>query len=266
VPDPYVDFASDVSFGDIFESAFLFDVHLRKDAVQLGAQNMSARYGGGLAFSARYPGNRHYVLGRGGPFRAILITDNCAVDTALDQRHDASDDPPAKPKGRLLFAPLTEADADVTDIPTFGRFLLPPCPGRFGAHIAELRRCFMVDARDVAEHKDSRVASLDDDLAEALEVRWNAFAVRRGPLANARNAEKLLGTLTRIAGREDAPTEDELSAARSLTDVLAATWRLEGAGLEAVGDAFDRHVDGHAPLLQRIELASSRLGVRVLAE
>jgi hypothetical protein len=246
VSNVYAEPATEISFGDIFESSFLFDVHLRYDAVQLGSRTASLKHGGGLAYSATYAGDRQYVLGRGGPFRAILMTDNCAVDTALGQRLGSTDVevPQAKPKGRLLFAPLTDAKPEEVETATFGRFPIPEEPEFRPAQIAELRRCFMVDSRDIAEHRNARIARLSEALADDLEVRWNAFAVRRGPLAAARNADKLVGLLARSRGHEDEPLEQEALAGQSIVDALVAVWRLEGGCLENVGNAFDRRLDG----------------------
>lgn len=252
VSDVYVAPVADVSFGDIFSIGFLFDVHLRADAVQLGAQEIPAKRGGGTAYSDRFTGERAYVLGHGTPHRAILITDSCIIDTALGQGRDET-----RPKGRLLFAPITPARPDALATETFGRFPLP-AHGEVSAGIAELRKCFMVDARDVAAHKDAREASLTDDFAEELEVRWNAFATRRGPLVALRNAEKLVDLLTRRRGLRE-PGADEKQVGQEVAEVIAQSWAVEGGHVEAFAELAD-DAEGENALLALAE------GLRRLSE
>ncbi len=219
----------------------------------MGTRDVPAKFGGGLTYGPLYARNRSYVLAHGGPFRAILITDNCVIDTALGQGRGSS-----KPTGRLLFAPITRAD-DETSTTSFGRFPLPAWEAKLPAGVAELRRCFMVDSRDVAGHVSHRIASLDEELAEDLEVRWNAFAARRGPLASARNSDKLAGLLARLRG-DDEPESSEVEAATSTARALTRAWRVEGHDLEAVADAHDQGIQG------RLAIDGLESGLRELAE
>jgi len=248
VTELYAAPAADVSFGDIFDASFLLDVHLRADAVQLGSRRLPDKQGSGMAYSEHFAGNRAYVLGHGTPHTAILITDNCVVDTALGQGRESG-----TPKGRLLFAPITPARDQDLGTQAFGRFDLPG-DGCFNTGIAELRKCFMVDARDVATVKDARLKALTPDFAEELEVRWNAFAARRGPLAATRNADKMVGLLTRERGSEE-PTAGDLDVGREVAEVVARAWRLEGHDLEAVADALTGDADGR----QELELLEDAL-------
>jgi hypothetical protein len=249
VPDLYAAPRADVSFGDIFSAEFLFDVHLRADAVQMGMQDIPPKRGGGSAYSDRFTGRRAFVLGHGAPHRAVLITDNCVVDTALGQDRGG-----AGPRGRLLFAPITAAsDADLKT-QTFGRFVLPQ-EGQMSAGIAE-RRCFMVDARDVAAHKDAREASLADEFADELEVDWNAFAARRGPRVAVRNADKMVDVLVNRRGAEE-PTAIEMQAGHEVAEVIAQVWSLEGVQLEGFaglqdGAAGDAALDALQEALRRL--------------
>ncbi len=204
-----------------------------------------------MAYSEDFAGNRAYVLGRGTRHYAILITDNCLVDTALGQGREAG-----SPKGRLLFAPITPAAEKDLGTVSFGRFDLP-AGDTVSAGIAELRKCFMVDARDVAAVKDARLAALTPEFAEELEVRWNAFAARRGPLAATRNADKMVGVLTRRRDLEG-PTEDDVAVGRAVAEVLAQAWRLEGRDLEAVAGAFSDNADGRSAL-EALERSLRRL-------
>lgn len=250
--DFYVEPAEDVSFGDIFEASFLHDVFLRGDAVQMGTRDVVKKYGGGLSYAPSFPRNREFVLGRGAPYRALLIADNCLVDRILAQGEINR-----RPQGRLLFAPLVETPAG-TEIKDFGRFPLPAWADRLPPCVAELRRCFMVDAPTIVEHRDSRLGSLNEGAAAQLEVRWNAFAARRGPLANARNAEKVAELAARSRGDS---AEPDRQLAELISSALGAGWRLEGDSLEAVADAYSDGRNGESEL-ENLEMALRDLGER----
>jgi hypothetical protein len=239
-----------VSFGDIFEREFFIDVHVDSKTSPLGGGPMDRRVADRIASQNHLELNdlesdevlvftpalgqlkeQFDVLARGSnmklpaPNRAILLTDSCAVDTALVvDRHGR------RKRGRLLFAPVVPAGDDdvarLTQKPVWGRFPLQKSTNFAGA-VAELRYCFMVDVRDVLpEH---RIVSLDEDGTEELEVAWNAYALRRGPLATERNAAKLSDSL-----RSDADTEsDTVGPAEMIEEALNVAWRLEGSLSEA---------------------------------
>jgi hypothetical protein len=253
VTDFYRPPQEEVSFGDIFEADFFHDVFLKADAVQMGTRDMTAKYGGGLMYAESFNRNRDFVLGRGRPYRAMLIADNCLVDRILDQ-----DNRGRRPQGRLLFAPIIETDAH-KELKDFGRFALPEWEGRLPCSVAELRRCFMVDAPDIVAHRDQRIAALASDSMAELEVRWNAYAARRGPLAGARNAEKAAEL---VAHSNDDDPDPEL--AQEIAATLLAAWRLEGDALEAVSDA---HADqeGGEDALATLQLRLEDLGKRASA-
>lgn len=233
-----------ISFGDIFESDHLIDIYVGSDARALGggpmpraaAERIAAHYNLGLTDDAdmlavytpameQHP-DAFAVLGRGssmkieGPNRAILLTDSCAVDTALvvDRRG-------RRKHGRLLFAPIVPAaKGDVerlTKQPVFGRFPLEGCQHFEHGAIAELRYAFMVDARAV--NVDHRILGLDDETAEDLEVALMAYALRRGPLATERNVERLAQIITQ------SNSSDLERFAEMVGEVLNISWRLEGA-------------------------------------
>ncbi len=248
--DFYAEVAEDVSFGDIFDADFLHDVFLKADAVQLGSRDVQEKHGGGLSYAANYERNRKYVLGRGGPYRALLIADNCLVDRVLAQGQIER-----RPQGRLLFAPIIETSSS-EELKDFGRFALPEWPGRLPASVAELRRCFMVDAPDIVSHREHRVGRLTTGAAAELEVQWNAYAARRGPLANARNAEKVAELATRGAGAGGEPDQE---LAYLVAGALAAGWQVEGDSLEAVADAYSEGRSGDSEL-QDLEAALRELG------
>lgn len=81
---PYLTPRAAVSFGDIFDLSFLFDVYVRSDAVALGSRTLPAKAGGGLGYAPTHT-NKQWVLAHGEHAWSILVTDNCVVDTALVQ-------------------------------------------------------------------------------------------------------------------------------------------------------------------------------------
>jgi hypothetical protein len=169
------------------------------------------------------------TMKRGVPLRAILLSDDCAIDTALGEERGR------RAQGRLLFAPIVPAkDSEVTKLeerPVFGRFPLPMHAKLFDGGIAELRDCFMVDARDVRT-KDRRV-TLTTEAAEDLEAAWDACVLRRGPHAVAHNVAKLAAAL---AG-EDGDPEEQAGVVEMIERTLVTAWRLEGGLLRAAADA-----------------------------
>jgi hypothetical protein len=247
-----------VSFGDIFESDYLIDIHVDSNTSALGGGPMDRRVAERIAKqnnlsltddeserilvytpAMQQHRDRFDVLGRGTtmklttPNRGILLTDSCAVDTALVVDRDGR-----RKRGRLLFAPVVPArDDDVdrlTEKPVWGRFPLPRADSFDGGAVAELRYCFMVDVRDVcAEH---RILALDEEAADELEVAWNAYALRRGPLATERNAVKLEASLP---GTSDDPSHAD-GPTEMIEEALNVAWRLEGTLSEAAETAeFD---------------------------
>jgi hypothetical protein len=240
-----------ISFGDIFESGHLIDVHIRPDASALGGgplpRKQAERIANQMNRGELAPGEsidvytpalrqgpeQWHVLGNGvtmkleGSPRAILLSDSCVVDTVLDV-----DRPDRRPRGRLLFAPVVRADdaklASLTENKEFGRFPLAG-EGDFPGGIIEMGQCFMVDWRGVdAKH---RVLGLDEDAAEDLQVAWTAYALRRGPAAVQHSFLKFASLLAAEAAADRQPALDAIEAA------LVVAWRLEGRALTAVADA-----------------------------
>lgn len=179
--------------------------------------------------------DKFHVLGQGAtmkldaPIRAILLSDSCAIDTALGVERDGR-----RVHGRLLFAPIVPASdlqlESLTNRPIFGRFPMLK-NGRLSGAVAELRHCFMVDARDV--RKEDRIVALTDEGAEELETAWDAWALRRGPLVIEHNMQKLASTLN--DGGVD--TSDQDAAVGTVEQALVAAWRLEGGALRAAADS-----------------------------
>jgi hypothetical protein len=96
---------------------------------------------------------------------------------------------------------------------------------------------------------DPRLLRLDTDARLDLEIRWNAYSVRRGPLTHLDNAEKFARLLTadgdadrlaRLHAREEDPTEAHTDIGRALIAALNAGWEIEGAMMNDMADAYER--------------------------
>jgi hypothetical protein len=243
-------------FGDIFEAAHLFSAYLRADAVQLGAKELPAKLvpllgkklGTTLAeeplplYSPNLTprADDDFVLAHGQVDRAILVSDNCSVSTIFGYDRD-------KPRrtGRLLFAavrdePKAEIDK-VVNLRPFNRFGLQEA-AFFSGGIVDFRRLFVVEARDVLP--EQRIASLGDALVEELEVRFAAYAVRRGPNVVDKNLDKVVRLLDRAGLKEP----EAKAAAAQISLAFAIAWRAEGGPLEDAAEAFDDEKEPAEPV------------------
>ena len=244
----------ELSFGDICEAEFLFDVHVRADARAMGREIAQA------SFAARrwnidadvpyfVPGvsireGQNYVLAHGLHQLAVVLSDDCLIETALGR------DTGGPTNRRLLFAPVVAASGEeVAELAggNFGRFPLPGNERDEEDRIVDIRRCFMVDARDVHEAHTAdrfRIASLDDPTRDELAIRWSAYALRRGPFVAEDSLEKFAEHLLDSGRVADEATA--VDVAGRLVDVVAAAWGYEGRGVEGAGTAAE---DGREPEL-----------------
>jgi len=190
--------------------------------------------------------DKHHALAHGSnmkleaPNRAILLTDSCAVDTALVVGRRGR-----RKRGRLLFAPVVPATAEdidrLGDEPVFGRFPLAACEAFGHGAIAELRYCFNVDVAEV--RTTDRILALNDEAAEDLEVAWAAQTLRRGPLSTERNAERLT---ERLIERGHGGAQ---SLAESLGEAIDLGWLLESK-LDA---ASDKSIELTSDLIEEVD-------------
>ena len=264
----YADPQADVAFGDIFEAPFLHDIFARVDTTLMGGgplpASLAPKVGGWMntqlqqgtidLYSPSFTPKEddRFVLAHGSfrhgveNLRAVLISDSCLTSTALAQGRQKR-----SVGGRLLFAPLSVVEEEqwekLVEIEDFERFPLPPDSRLTAGSVAELRNCFMVDARDIKKHASARIATLGPELAEELEAHWNAYATRRGPLAYSRNTFKLASLLS--GGGQ--PSKDEERVADAIADALDCAWALEGSDLEDVSEAEEsvRLARGDAAML-----------------
>jgi len=144
-------------------------------------------------------------------------------------------------QGRLLFGAVrTSGEAEIRDVQDsepYDRFALP-AETRFSGGILDLRRLFMVDVRDVYEARADRTASLTDEQAAELAVRWAAYANRRGPLVALRNSENL----AKLASRSDAPEFRYLEAVQPLVELVKSSWQIEDS-LEETDEMLRQGMD-----------------------
>jgi hypothetical protein len=277
-----------ISFGDIFEGEHLIDVHAKLETRPLGGgdtprittERILKKFNRDLTgsgdpvpvYSPALPPLKEsfHALAFGGdrmkddgPLRAILISDSCIVDTALGGERGR------RPQGRLLFAPVvTATEAQITKLQerrVFGRFPLPKDTElHFDGGVAELRDCFMVDARDV--RASDRILTLSDEAAEDLEAAWDASAMRRGPHVVEHNVAKLARSL---AGDEDVSDAD-VEVVETIAQTLIAAWRLEGGLLRAAADAQEPDAEALQQIVAELKeleesarLAHERLARRI---
>jgi hypothetical protein len=237
----------DYEFGDVFSAEWMFDIHLRGDAVPL--KPFECRTGRNrpptIGYQAAAPSpKRDLVLSHGKQRRAILLSENCVIESVLVRRA----------AGRLVFAsvePWTANDAEAEFL-SFRRHPLPPGE-LFEGGVVNLENLFAVGHDALDADGEPRVARLDGDAALDLEIRWNAYAARRGPLAHLERAGKLAMLLTadgdstllrkmqdRTDGAQPEPESLDLTAANLLAETLTVAWFLEGGLLNDVSEAVER--------------------------
>jgi hypothetical protein len=254
---------AELSFGDVCSAEFLYDVHVRGDARALTRQETSAAFAKKMwqldqpvsYFVALGPNDDNYVLARGWPRTAVLLSDDCLIASALGRDG-------REPDGRLLFAPVVAASAEdlanLDELPTYGRFPLEGDALQAEHAVVELRRCFMADARDVAAAgADLSIRSLADATCEGLAIRWAAYALRRGKFVVEDNLEKFAEILLDAGVSAD----EAKSFGSAVATVAAAAWRYEGRGIEDAGIAFDQK-GAPLPVVEQLE---AELGVLVEA-
>jgi hypothetical protein len=233
-----------ILFGDIFSSDWLVDAFVAQDAVALRQVQMK---GGLTGYAPVTPDKSHpsnpFVLAHGVNCQAILLSDDCEIESCLVRRSG---------RGRLMFAAVTPwpedsaAAAEALQMTTFRRHPLMPADGFIGG-IAELVRLFAV-AGAALSGKPGRVLALDAHERARLEQRWAAFATRRGPLAAVDNATKLAhvldargnpGKIEFLASGDAIPSGKAVGAAEAVAKALVQGWRTEGEVMERVAEAHE---------------------------
>jgi hypothetical protein len=266
-PERYITPAADLplQFGDVFSGDWLHDAMINQEAVALAA--FDAR-GGRRAYTPLSPGTKRrtdLVLARGGPCRAVLVSDDCEIETWLVRKGGG---------GRLLFAALEgwptgiDEQEQVAGSTSFRRHPLLPADG-FEGGVVEFFRLFAVSGKSLLD-SHGRMLSLTDLARAELEQRWAAYATRRGPMAAERNGSKLAYVLE--AGDDAAkweqlmkgsatPAAPHVDAGARLATALAQAWRVEGEIAGRFADAYEdkRNGDDDVPVLQEELRALSRM-------
>jgi AcrR family transcriptional regulator len=237
-------------FGDVFSSEWLFDAVIREDAMPLRDIELARGRGRGFApvTAAGPKTEKDFLLAHGRPCRAILVSDDCEIETCIVRRAG---------KSRLLFAvvspwPSDQAAAEhAAQMQTFRRHPLEPADG-FEGGIAELFRLFAVSGEALLK-TGGRVAGLEDYARARLEQRWAAFATRRGPIAAVDNATKLAHVLDANGDsrrfeeliRGDAvPQEVAHDVAKAVARALTQAWRTEGEIMQQIADVHATRTAG----------------------
>lgn len=250
-----------LGFGDVIEAPWLFDLYLREDAGALVPQTINGRQAlvklpeppeadregrkDGVLAASDY---RDFAFGHGNSRRAIILTDDCEMESLQGRGRGAT-------RGRVAMAAIRDAtDAEARAVPSlkYGLFGLPAHEG-FPPGIVVLEAAFAVHitalANDQGTRTYSRLISLDADGQRELSERWCAHATRHGPLVARREAEKFASLLMangdgEIASRLEDP-QDELvpnpeyqAAAAAIVATAKAVWRLEGSVLDEIADAW----------------------------
>jgi hypothetical protein len=239
-----------VLFGDVFSSAWLFDAVIREDAMPLREIELARGRGRGFApVGADGPQTRKdFLLAHGRSCRAILLSDDCEIETCLVRREG---------KSRLLFAAVSPWPADnataakTARMATFRRHPLEPANG-FEGGIVELFRLFAVSGEAILK-PDGRVVGLNDEARALLEQRWAAFATRRGPLAAVDNATKLAHVLEAngdadrfdlLIGGDAVPGDAAQDVAKAVARTLNQAWRTEGEVMQKIAEVHENRSAG----------------------
>lgn len=248
----------EIAFGDVFLRDVLFhDAFLADDAAQLGSylivpQN-APRFAAGIEKRLNRPvsipeegiwiyspgiprtGRENFLLAHGLSTHAVVISDDCDIEEAFGREG-------AEPRGRLLFAAVAESKKEqieeVQRREPFNRFALPG-NDQWQGGIVDLKRLFMVDVRAIPTAPEARAVRLGEELSTALAVTWAAYATRRGPLAAAKNADKLV----RLLGERGVGNEEAVKIATAVAEAVAAAWTFEVDGLDAAAVVLDEGGD-----------------------
>lgn len=246
-----------LGFGDVISADWLFDLYLRHDAVALKWED---RKQGRVWFLNAKPDQEraagkddvlsHYdeALGSGNPRLAIILTDDCEMETFHKRRTSA---------GRILFAGIRSATpAEITEAlasDTYRRFVLPPdTTSRFAGGIVELQRMFSVSLPSLTTDPlvHTRIVGLDLGAQTELSQYLCAHVTRHGPLVARKESAKLAMMMSangdaaavadfKKAGSTRAPESAHAEIATALTKAMFEAWALEHGPLNFVSDAWE---------------------------
>lgn len=275
----YRDSVGRLSFGDVIEAPWLFDVYVRHDSAALSQINLKQ---GKVGYEKRTEAPRttdynvsaqatmdptDVVLTTGTNRLAIVLTDDCELATLAGERTEEGAS--WGPRGRIVLAALRASDDDAVRIqrgelndPDGGRRKDPPL-GFFGLPadaarqippaLVDFNRLFCVQTKSligndaVTPHRV--IAALDDVEQEKLARAFAAHLLRVGPVA-ARMAVKKLSQLWTAAGDAERlralragsewGDQDKGNAAAAIARVLEEAWVLGVPIFNLIDDASIR--------------------------
>jgi hypothetical protein len=251
-----------LGFADVISADWLFDLYLRHDAVALKWED---RKQGRVWFLNAAPDKERAAgkddvlshadeaLGSGNPRQAIILTDDCEMQTFHERRTSS---------GRILVAAIRPASADeiasAQSSDVYRRFVLPPDAAiGFAGGIVELQRLFSVSLPSLTTDPKvhTRLVGLDPDAQTSLAQYLCAHVTRHGPLVARKESAKLAMMLSaagnsevvadfKKAGTTRVPDAAHAEIATAVTQALFEAWALEHGPLNFVSDAWER---GDAP-------------------
>ncbi len=251
-----------LGFGDVVSADWLYDLYLRHDAIALKWEDGPGgrRFLKNAAAAPQRPAGKDHVLshadtdealGSGDPRRAIILTDDCEMQTFAERRTSA---------GRVLFASIrTGTPAEIEQArtaPTYRRFALPTDEALgFPGGIVEFQRIFSVSLPSLMQTPavHTRQVGLDPEAQVALAQTLCAHVTRHGPLVSLKESGKLAmllsanGDAEAVAAFKDetrTPDPEHAAIAAALAQALFEAWALEHGPLNFVADAWER---GDAP-------------------
>lgn len=278
-----------LTFGDVVEADWLFDVYLREGAEALIAEtdhsNNILRYKPEARTRERVAGRDYTVgfatsdgvfspqgdehgstgsvLAFGNRRRAVILTDECETSKVLEKG------------GRLLLAvlvPYPRSEAEQRMLrpgqSSWRRFALPPA-GEWEGAVVDFSKHVAV-WHESMQHA-TPTWSLSEEEAGALRVGWATYATRHGPIAATDGVSKLIemfhigddASQWAIDRRSLQLTPDEDAAREKFNDLFDRFWNLEGGVVDTIADAHEARGVGRneaaALLLQEMGLLRAEL-------
>lgn len=255
-----------LSFGDIYEAEWLFDVYVRADAAAMFRRSVQGLKDPVWVVrgSATRLENEHIkveatmeaddvVLTVGTLRMGIVLTDDCEIASLAGAREDGWD-----PRGRILMAGIRSDDGRVRDDLELGiHRLLADDRVAFPGGLVDFNRLYEVQTKSLVDPPGDRlrkVASLSQDAKYELGERFAGHLLRQGPMAAEVGARKLSRLLTAgddaarfqalgAGDPEDWGAIEEEGRVAGIVKVLSEAWFL-GRLFDLVDDLAERTIAG----------------------
>lgn len=248
-------------FGDIISAGWLYDLYLRHDSIALKFEEDASgrrkyfvnrapqpeRQAGKdtvLAHAGDPEDPQDLVLGSGDPRWAVILTDDCELDSYATDRKSGS--------GRVLMAPIRRMSPDEIKAAgrpgNYRRFPLEPTAG-FAGGVVELQRIFSVSLPSLLEPAPTteRLLGLTENAQERLSKALCAHVTRHGPSVAQVETAKLAALMTADGNATrrgqllggDAPATEHQALASQVAAALTAAWEIEQKALNTISDAWE---------------------------